>query len=152
MSDDFEQASTHIKKVCQQVRFKTAWIIGKPLTGKTRLALWLCENHDWVYKDYTLDKGLFDRLEPCIETYQPDNLIDDIKNLCKSFKHRVLVLDHIEPILSKWDTLQQHKFIHKVGRLPGTSGLVLVNNLFDSSVYESILPASNLQMYYVLGE
>lgn len=151
MTSLFERASLHLLACCSQPRYRTAWLIGSPLSGKTTLARQLCETHNWRYLNYTLEQGYFDALQGCLETYQPSDLWNDLRTWCMNYDQSLLLVDEIDSILATWSFDQRRLFATQASRLPDLPhGLVLVSNLFEADVLAPLLPNSDLPAYFNL--
>ncbi len=146
-----EQAGLHFLTCCSQPRYRTAWLIGSPLSGKTTLARQLCDHHKWRYVNYTLDQGFFDALQGDLETYQPENLLADLRIWCATSKHSILLVDEIDAVLAIWSADRRNLFATRASRLPNLScGLILVSNLLEVDTLAPLLPDSDLPTYFNL--
>jgi hypothetical protein len=152
MNTQLERAGSHLLACCSQPRYRTAWLIGLPLSGKTTLAGRLCEVHSWRYLNYTLEPGYFDALADHLETYQPADLLSDLRIWCAASSQSVLLVDEIDAILATWPSDQRRMFATRASRLPDLAhGLVLVSNLFEVDTLVPLLPDSDLPAYYNLS-
>lgn len=151
MTFQLELASSHLLACCSQPRYRTAWIIGAPLSGKSTLARQLCEQNNWHYLNYTLEPGYFDQLQGHLETYQPDDLLNNLREWCAACDRAMLLIDEIDSILACWSFDQRRFFATRASRLASLPrGLVLVSNLFDISTLVPLLPESDLPPYFHL--
>lgn len=143
-----ERAGSDLLACCSQLRYRTAWLIGPPLSGKTTLARRLCDIHNWRYLNYTLEPGFFDTLNDRLETYRPADFLSDIRTWCTAYGRSVLLVDEIDALLATWPLDQRRLFATRVSRLPDlTHGLVLVSNLFDVDTLAPLLPDSDISGY-----
>src|SRR5262245_33228721 len=110
MTSLLEHAGLHLRAYCSQPRYRTAWLIGSPLSGKTTLARQLCDTHSWRYLNYTLEQGFFDALQGHLETYQPIDLLNDLRIWCTAYGQSVLLVDEIDAILATWSFDHQRLF------------------------------------------
>lgn len=148
MKNLLERASSILLTYCSQPRYRTAWLIGSPLSGKTTLARQLCDAHNWQYLNYTLEVGFFDTLNGHIETYQISDFLKDIRIWCTAYGRSVLLIDEIDAVLATWSFEQRRLFATRASRLPDLShGLVLVSNLFDVDTLAPLLPNSDILAY-----
>jgi hypothetical protein len=151
MSDILDRAGSHLLACCNQPRYRTAWLVGPPLSGKTTLARRICSVYGWHYVNYVLEPGYFDVLQDRIESYQPGDLEHDIRTWCTEH-NRMLVIDEIDAVLATWPIDQRQLFVWKVSRIPDIShGLILVSNLFDGDTLASLLPESDIPAYFHLA-
>jgi hypothetical protein len=147
-----KQAATTFLACCSQPRYRTAWLLGSPLVGKTLLAQQLCVTYKWHYLNYTLDAGFFDLLESQLETYQPHELLSEIRRWCATCKEPILFVDEIDALLAVWSSEQRRLFAYQASRLPNLScGLILVTNFFDITLLKPLLPESDLPAYFFLS-
>jgi hypothetical protein len=152
MNTLIERAGSHLRAYCSQPRYRTAWLIGSPLSGKTTLARQLCETYGWRYLNYTLEPGYFDALVDHLKTYQPADLISDLRIWCAADGRSVLLVDEIDAILATWQFDQRRLFATQASRLSELAhGLVLVSNLFEVDTLAPLLPDSDLPAYYNLS-
>jgi hypothetical protein len=146
-----ERAGLHLLACCSQPRYRTAWLLGLPLSGKTTLARRLCEVYNWRYLNYTLEQGFFDALQDRLETYQPADYLRDLHAWCSASTQPILVVDEIDAVLATWSFDQRRLFATRASRLPDLPhGLVLVSNLFEVDTLTSLLPDSDLPPYFNL--
>ena len=145
MSDMYDQliqqASASFKRSCTQQRYKTAWLVGGPRSGKTTLAKQIAYLHDWTYINYTHEPGYFDSLASTITIYQPETLATAVEDWCSSCRKPVLILDEIDALLAVWSPWQRESWASAVSKkqfLP--SGLVLVSSFFDTLDILRLLP------------
>lgn len=151
MTSLLEHAGMHLLNYCSQPRYRTAWLIGSPLSGKTTLARQLCDLHQWRYLNYTLEQGFFDAIEGQLDTYQPTDLVDDLRTWCAVYYQSILVVDELDAVLATWSAEQRRLFATRASRLPNlSSGLILVSNLFDVDTLAPLLPDSDLPSYFNL--
>jgi hypothetical protein len=151
MTSLLESAGLHFLACCSQPRYRTAWLIGSPLSGKTTLARQLCDLHKWRYLNFTLDLGFFDALQDHLETYQPADLLNDLRMWCATYEQSILLVDEIDAVLATWSVDQRRLFATRASRLPNLSyGLILVSNLFDVDTLAPLLPDSDLPTYFNL--
>ncbi|MEI7768853.1 MAG: AAA family ATPase [Chloroflexales bacterium] len=152
MNIHLERAGSHFLACCSQPRYRTAWLIGAPLSGKTTLARQLCKTHGWRYLNHTLEPGYFDALADHLETYQPADLLRDLRAWCAASDRPVLLVDEIDAILATWPSDQRRLFATQASRLSELAhGLVLVSNLFEVDTLTQLLPDSDLPAYYNLS-
>jgi hypothetical protein len=145
-----DRAGLHFLTCCSQPRYRTAWLIGSPLSGKTTLARQLCGLHKWQYINYTLDQGFFDVLQSNLETYQPVDLLNELSTWCAAYRS-ILVIDEIDALLATWSIDQRRLFVTRASRLPNVPyGLILVSNLFEVDTLAPLLPDSDLPTYFNL--
>ncbi|NTU79111.1 MAG: ATP-binding protein [Chloroflexales bacterium] len=143
-----ERAGAHLLACCSQPRYKTAWIVGPPLSGKTTLARQLCQLYGWRHLNYTLEPGYFDRLQGRLETYQPGDLLTDLRQWCVACDRPLLLVDEIDALLAVWSFEQRRLFAAQASRLPDLPrGIILVSNLLDVDVLAPLLPDSDLPTY-----
>ena len=152
MNTRYEQIGALFRAYCNQLRYRTAWIIGAPLTGKTTLARQLCTHFGWRYLNYTLDEGYFDQLQGRLETYQPEDLCHELRRWSAATTQTILIVDELDALLSCWQPQQRRSFVHRASRLPELPcGLILVSNLFEATTLESLLPPSDRPAYVDLS-
>lgn len=127
--------------ICEP-RYRVAWLVGAPQRSrKTLLAHQLCELNGWQYLDYTSTPGYFDVLEDCIESYQPSQLVDAVRDWCHSCRAPVLVLDEIDALLATWDLNQRQVWAGQVSRIPFLPcGLIIVSHFYTLNQLEAYLP------------
>lgn len=143
-----ERAGSDLLAWCSQPRYRTAWLIGPPLSGKTTLARQLCDVYNWRYLNYTLEQGFFDALYDRLETYQPADFLSDLRMWCTAYGRSVLLVDEIDAVLATWPFDQRRLFATRVSCLPNLPhGLVLVSNLFDVDTLAPLLPDSDIPGY-----
>lgn len=143
MSDLLAAASERFRACCiDEPRYRVAWLVGPPQSSrKTLLARQLSERNGWRYLDYTLTPGYFDALADRIESYQPVQLVDAMRNWCASCDQPVLVLDEIDAVLATWDRNQRRIWSGLVARLPYLPcGLIIVSHLFSANQLGDYLP------------
>lgn len=151
MTSLLERTGTYLLACCSQPRYRTAWLIGSPLSGKTTLARELCRAHEWQYRNYTTEQGLFDALRDRLETYQPSDLLNDLSQLV-SESHQIVLVDEIDAVLAIWSSDQRRLFANQASRLANLPhGLVLVSNFFTAETLVPLLPDSDLPPYINLG-
>lgn len=151
MNSLLERAGLLFLACCSQPRYRTAWLIGAPLSGKTMLARQLCEAHNWRYLNYTLEAGFFDALADHLETYQPIDFLNDIRTWSAESNQSVLLVDEIDAVLATWSFDQRRLFATQASRLPDlVHGLVLVSNLFEVDTLAPLLPNSDRPTYFYL--
>ncbi len=153
MNSTYIQAiGVQFRAYCNQLRYRTAWIIGAPLTGKSTLARQLCTHFGWCYLNYTLDEGCFDQLQGRLETYQPEDLCYELRRWSATTTQPILVVDELDAVLSCWQPQQRRSFAHRASRLPELPcGLILVSNLFEATTLETLLPPSDRPAYVDLS-
>jgi hypothetical protein len=147
-----ERVGSHLLACCSQPRYRTAWLIGSPLSGKTTLSRQLCETYNWRYINYTMEPGFFDVLHDHLETYQPADFLNDLRTWCTTYDRSVLLIDEIDAILATWSFNQQRLFATQASRLPDLPhGLILVSNHFEADTLAPLLPNSDLPAYFNLS-
>jgi len=152
MSTLLERAGAQLAACCNQPRYRTAWILGAPLAGKSTLARQLCERYSWQYLNYTLEPGYFDLLQGRLETYQPDDLLSDLRSWVGACERPILLVDELDATLACWPVDQRRLFAHQASRLPDLPhGLVLASGLFDEATFFSLLPESDKPTYINLS-
>lgn len=151
MKELFERAGSDLLAYCHQPRYRTAWIIGPPQSGKTTLARRLCAAHNWRYLNYTLDEGYFELLQDRLETYQPGDLLRDLRVWCSTQDRSIVLVDELDALLAIWSPDQRRLFATRASRLTDLPhGLILVSNFFEASVLAPLLPESDLPAYIYL--
>lgn len=141
MSDFLTIVSKQFGDCCFRQRYRTAWLTGSALSGKSALARRLCEHNNWHYLDYTLTPGYFDTLATTIQIYQYEQCLLDLQNWCADCKAPVLVVDELDALLARWSHDQRHAWANKVSRLAYLPcGLVLVSHFFDCNTLVRYLP------------
>lgn len=145
MSDLYEQlvqrTSASFKRSCTQQRYKVAWLVGAPRSGKTTLAKQIAQINSWAYVDYTCEPGYFDQLTSTIMTYQPETFVAAVEEWCRTCTQSVLVLDEIDALLAVWSPQQRGSWATALSKrqfLP--NGLVLVSSFFDTFEIMRLLP------------
>lgn len=148
-----QQAQQHLIRCCEhQPRYRVAWLVGPPLSGKTQLAQQLSESRGWRYLDYTLTPGHFDALRTRITAYQPDDFVSDIRGWCEQHTTPALVVDRIDSILACWSFDQRRVWVSRIARLTGLPcGLLLCTHILNRSILSPFLPDRD-QRYCVTFE
>ncbi|GAA5528867.1 hypothetical protein [Herpetosiphon gulosus] len=154
MNSRFETAKTQFIKCCvDQPRYRVAWLIGKPLSGKSKLAQELSTILNWHYINYTTTLGYFDSLRLTIASYQPLDFIKAIQSWCMNTQSEVLILDEIDALLACWSNDQRRVWISQIARLTGLPcGLILVSHLVDYTVLGAYIPDNDGRYVVQLGE
>jgi hypothetical protein len=152
MNHLIERAGAQLIACCSQPRYRTAWLIGPPLAGKSTLARRLCEIHGWRYLNYTLEPGFFDAFQDRLETYQPTDLLNDLRAWSAASAQSVLLVDEIDAVLATWSYDQRRLLATLASRMPNLPcGLILVSNLFEIDTLAPLLPDSDLPAYFNLS-
>ncbi|PDW03278.1 AAA family ATPase [Candidatus Viridilinea mediisalina] len=152
MNNLLPQAAALFQTWCNQPRYRTAWLIGGPLAGKTTLAKRLCAHATWRYLNYTLDADYFAQLHDRIETYQVADLLNDLRGWCRATTQPVLLVDELDALFACWSDGQRRLFAHQASRLSDLPcGLILVSNFFEPVQLASLLPQSDQLAYFHLG-
>lgn len=151
MTSLHETVAAQLLACCSQQRYRTAWLIGPPLCGKTTLAAHLCRSYGWRYLNFTLEPGYFDQLQQRISTYQPGDLLTDLRHWCALCDRPILLIDEIDAVLACWSLDQRRLFAAQASRLPDLpQGIVLISTLFDGDTLSPLLPATDLPTYFQL--
>jgi len=152
MTTLLERAGTHLLACCGQPRYRTAWLIGVPLSGKTTLARQLCEHHNWCYINYTLEPGYFDQLQGRLEAYQPGDLLQALRIWGAACERSVMLVDELDATLACWSSDQRRLFAAQASRLGDLPhGLILVSSLLDLETLTPLLPESDFPPYFNLS-
>jgi hypothetical protein len=154
MSAVLERAKNQFIRCCiEQPRYHVAWLIGPPLSGKSRLARQLSSELTWQYLDYTTTHGYFDSLQSRIDHYQPLDFIKDIQQWCVNSSADVLILDEIDSILACWSGDQRKVWISRIAKLTEPSrGLILVSHIIDYSILSAYFPDGDTRYCVHIGE
>jgi len=133
-----------IREVCGgQSRYPVLFVYGPPRSGKSQLVRGLCERAGWCYLDYTNDPEGLELIRGREQTYDPETFLADMRDLsAKRAEQRVIVLDEIEPLLSRWRRDKQELFFRLIGRATGlAAGVVVVTRLWSSAaIAEALRP------------
>lgn len=143
MSDLLSEASTRFQACCvDEPRYRVAWLVGPPQSSrKTLLARQLSERNGWQYLDYTLTPGYFDALADYIDSYQPSQLVSDVRSWCAACTAPVLMLDEVDAVLATWNRNQRRVWSGLTARLPYLPcGLIIVSHFFSVSQLAEYLP------------
>lgn len=153
MTPLFQRATQHVQWSCiQQPRYRVAWLIGPPMSGKTTLARQLSETHAWQYLDYTLTPGYFDRLTTTIEHYLPDNLLSALQTWVHACAAPVLIVDELDALLATWSPEQRRVWASKASRLPNLPcGVLIVTHLLERSTLSYALPDPDVRYCFDLA-
>lgn len=154
MKPSFETAKAQFIKCCvDQPRYRVAWLIGKPLSGKSKLVQELSTTLNWQSINYTTTPGYFDFLQSTIASYQPLDFIQAIQCWSINTQSEVLIIDEIDALLACWSTDQRRVWMSQIARLTGLScGLILVSHLIDYTVLRLYLPDNDSRYCVQLGE
>ena len=152
MNTLLERVGAQFLACCSQPRYRTAWLLGPPLSGKTTLARQLCEHYGWWYLNYTLDPGYFDRLTGRLDGYQPGDLLKDLRGWGAACACPVMLVDELDATLACWSSDERGLFAAQASRIPDLPhGLVLVSSFFDEATFARLLPESDLSTYFSLS-
>lgn len=140
-----QQLENRIWQVCRRrARYPVLWVVGMPCSGKTAIARAVCQHADWQYIDFTLDTGHLDGLIGQEETYQPEDFLRYLRDLCQSTTAEIVVLDEIEPLLGWWHWDEQEVFFKEIARATRLNcGVALVTRLRSVKQLEKIVPGKN---------
>lgn len=147
-----EQAAKTFRRFCvEEQRYRVAWLIGEPRSGKSTLAQRLAEQQQWAYINYTLNPGYFDQLADTIQMYQTDEFIAAIKRWCGECGYPVLLLDEIDSLLATWSLEQRRTWASGASRLRDLPcGLVLSTSFFDKNILHTYLPNASRPHIFTL--
>lgn len=152
MTPLLDKAGAHLRFCCSQQRYRTAWLIGPPLSGKSTLARELCRRNGWDYLNHTLQEGYFDQLQGRLEVYQPGDLVADLRHWCAGGGSPILLVDEIDATLACWAPHQRRLFANQVSRLPDLPrGLIIVSNFFDTDSLTPLLPANDIPPFFFIS-
>lgn len=151
MNEQFDSISQHFVRHCiHATRYRVGWLTGIPCSGKTTLARSLAEVHQWQYIDYTLDEGYLDALTTEISSYTLDDLVRDIRMWCDKCCAPVLIIDHIDAILTTWAYDQRRVWVNRLCQqqyLP--CGLIVVSHLFTCEDFAFLRPELQQSCIYI---
>lgn len=117
------------------------FVLGTPYSGKTSICQAICERTGWQYVDFTLDPGCLERLTGREEEYSPEDFVTDLRAMCARTSAQVLVIDEIEPVISRWRSKKQDDFFRGIGRSTRLrAGLVIVTRIRNVQDLTPLVP------------
>ena len=138
------------RKIVQKIeemkreRYKTMFVVGNPLSGKTTLAKGIAKSLDAEYVDHLQDV-LTKIKSPVIGAYSPINFREYLKKKGNSSPKEVLMIDEVKWLIATWSQKQRKELPRLLSFLATKSVIILVvtkpcewiNNVLSTSQGES---------------
>ncbi|MFC1714411.1 AAA family ATPase [Candidatus Poribacteria bacterium] len=128
----------------ERERYKTLVLCGPPLTGKTKLAMAVCETYGAHYVDVTSEVLPMTK-SPTLGVYGADEFRSWIKSRMKSLRSSLCV-DEVEPLLATFPERHLLSLFGMMQRLENPYPLLFVTR-FENVLHRSNFPSE--RVHYV---